>query len=100
MMSNLLKDYQDIFETYITGFGDLEFDINTQEGSVTFKRHVFIENQDKVLTSKYTFDKETLEAVNPSAELLKISLYTLANTAMDLAHLDLTNMTIEEKDAV
>ena len=86
-MKNLLSDYLDIFETYLIGLRDqleasFTFEIDINNYSVVFKRNIIGLPPDRVLSIKYEFDKETIEHSNPSAELLKISLWTLRSTIM------------------
>jgi len=57
--------------------------MDLEEGSVTFKRSIPCTSKDVVLVIKYTFDKETLECEKPSAEVLKICLWGLANTTKE-----------------
>lgn len=84
-MPNILRDYQDIIETYLIGLrtqleANFRFHIDLVEGSVTFKRDVPAAPKNSTLALKYIFDKETLEYEHPSAELLKVGvLWTLKN---------------------
>ncbi|MCA2594037.1 MAG: hypothetical protein IM526_02600 [Microcystis sp. M38BS1] len=84
-MPNILRDYQDIIETYLIGLRtqlgtNFRFYINLEEGSVTFKRDIPAAPKDSTLALKYIFDKETLEHEHPTAELLKVGvLWTLNN---------------------
>jgi hypothetical protein len=82
-MPNILRDYEDIIETYLIGLrtqlqANFRFYIDLVEGSVTFKRDVPATPKHSTLALKYIFDKETLEHEHPSAELLKVGvLWTL-----------------------
>lgn len=81
-MTNLLADYQDIVETYLIGLrtqlnANFRFHMNLEEGSVSLLRDIPELSKCKTLAIKYISDKETLEDEKPSAELLKVYLWTL-----------------------
>lgn len=84
-MLNILRDYQDIIETYLIGLrtqleANFRFHIDLEEGSVTFKRNIPVAPKNCALALKYVFDKETLEHEQPDAEVLKVGvLWTLKN---------------------
>ena len=84
-MPNILRDYQDIIETYLIGLRsqlktNFRFHIDLEEGSVAFKRDIPAAPKNSTLALKYIFDKETLEHEHPDAEVLKVGvLWTLNN---------------------
>ena len=83
---NLLSEYQEIISTYLIGLrakldANYTFYIYPEGGRVTFIRDIARPNLKSIhLSVSYTFDKETLELTEPSAEVLKVMIISLRRT--------------------
>jgi hypothetical protein len=80
---NLLSEYEEIISTYLIGLrakldANYTFYIYPEGGRVTFIRDIARPNLKSIhLSVSYTFDKETLELIEPSAEILKVMICAL-----------------------
>lgn len=81
--SNVLSEYQEIISTYLIGLrakldANYTFYIYPEGGRVAFIRDIARPNLKSIhISASYTFDKETLELTEPSAEVLRVMIHSL-----------------------